>query len=361
MSSAPAPGLPPRTRWVDYAKGIGITLVVYGHVARGLVNARLPVATEPLRTIDNVIYTFHMPLFFFLAGLFLVSSLERRGWRGLLATKLETLVYPYLLWSLLQGGLEVALSHFTNGNATLAEVGSLLWHPRAQFWFLYALFFVNLTALPFFRGGARRHPVALLCLAVMAYLGQTALPQAWFVPMLTANLCFFAFGIGFDRIQPWVSRHCGLLAAAGGVAFVVGQYWFTGYRILPYTHGGLPGLAIAAVSIFFVVSTSMFLARWHIPLLAHVGSASMTIYLAHVVAGSATRIALRQGFGCNDPAVHLLAGVIAGVAAPIVAASLAPRLGCGWLFAAPAWLTGRLAATRPAKRATTSAKVREYA
>lgn len=345
MPSPPAPGAPPRSRWVDYAKGIGIILVVYGHVARGLVNARLPVDTETLQTIDNVIYTFHMPLFFFLAGLFLVSSLERRGWRGLLANKVETLVYPYLLWSLLQGGMEVALSRFTNGAATLAEVGSLLWHPRTQFWFLYALFFVTLTALPFFRDRTRPHPLALICLALMAYLGQAAIPQIWFIPMVAANLCFFALGIGFNHLQAWVARRCGLLAAISGAAFVAGQYWFTGRLGLPYTYGGLPGLAIATVSILFVASASMFLARWRIPLLSYVGAGSMAIYLAHVVAGSGARIVLRQGFGCTDPGVHLLVGLIAGVAAPLAAARLAPRLGWGGLFTAPDWLTRRLAAT----------------
>jgi len=54
--------------WVDYAKGIGIILVVYGHVARGIFSAGMIVNEKIFRLVDSVIYSFHMPLFFFLSA-----------------------------------------------------------------------------------------------------------------------------------------------------------------------------------------------------------------------------------------------------------------------------------------------------
>ena len=126
-----------RDRWVDYAKGIGILLVVYAHVARGLVSASIGLDDPVWRTIDSVIYTFHMPLFFFLSGLFFYGSLQKRGAQALVLTKVDTILYPYIVWSLLQGTAEVLLSRYTNGNVGLARVLNLL-EPRAQFWFLYA-------------------------------------------------------------------------------------------------------------------------------------------------------------------------------------------------------------------------------
>ncbi|MBC7755034.1 MAG: acyltransferase family protein [Bdellovibrio sp.] len=59
-----------RTLWVDYAKALGIMLVVYGHVTRGLYNAQIPMNENLFKLIDSIIYSFHMPLFFFLSGLF---------------------------------------------------------------------------------------------------------------------------------------------------------------------------------------------------------------------------------------------------------------------------------------------------
>lgn len=60
-----------RNLWVDYAKAIGILLVVYGHVVRGLLNGGI--ITENVafhELVDSIIYTFHMPLFFFCPGCF---------------------------------------------------------------------------------------------------------------------------------------------------------------------------------------------------------------------------------------------------------------------------------------------------
>lgn len=124
-----------RNVWVDYAKAIGIILVVYGHVARGVFNAGLPMDEGSYRLVDCIIYSFHMPLFFFLSGLFFYDSLMKRGRTGLVVNKVDTIVYPFIVWSLLQGLLEVVLSNYTNGQVTLTEVLSLLWMPRAQFWF----------------------------------------------------------------------------------------------------------------------------------------------------------------------------------------------------------------------------------
>ncbi len=50
-----------RNVWVDYAKAIGIILVVYGHVARGVFNAGLPMDEGEFVLVDSIIYSFHMP------------------------------------------------------------------------------------------------------------------------------------------------------------------------------------------------------------------------------------------------------------------------------------------------------------
>jgi fucose 4-O-acetylase-like acetyltransferase len=54
-----------RINWVDYAKAIGILLVVYGHVARGIKNSGIKIPTDLYEVADSVIYSFHMPLFLF--------------------------------------------------------------------------------------------------------------------------------------------------------------------------------------------------------------------------------------------------------------------------------------------------------
>ncbi|MBM6744346.1 acyltransferase family protein [Drancourtella massiliensis] len=55
-----------RIAWIDVAKGIGIILVVLGHVSKN-------------ETLITWIYSFHMPLFFFIAGWLIWKQKHREG------------------------------------------------------------------------------------------------------------------------------------------------------------------------------------------------------------------------------------------------------------------------------------------
>lgn len=67
-----------RESWVDYAKGIDILLVVFGHVNRGLQAAGIIMPSKLYHLVDSIIYSFHMPLFFFCLACFLLSRLRRK-------------------------------------------------------------------------------------------------------------------------------------------------------------------------------------------------------------------------------------------------------------------------------------------
>ncbi|WP_299670256.1 acyltransferase family protein [uncultured Polaribacter sp.] len=71
-----------RISWIDQVKGFGIILVVYGH--------NFP-------AIENYIYSFHMPLFFMLAGMF---HPKKTGF-NIIRKRAKQILVPYFLWSLL--------------------------------------------------------------------------------------------------------------------------------------------------------------------------------------------------------------------------------------------------------------------
>jgi fucose 4-O-acetylase-like acetyltransferase len=132
-----------RFQWVDIAKGIGIILVVYGHVIRGLHSATI-ISEQTFYLSDTLVYSFHMPLFFVLSGLFFRKSMDKYNPKGFVIEKCKTLLYPYIIWSLLQTGIEIILSNFTNTKVELNSLFTCLIIPRDQFWFLFALFFINM-------------------------------------------------------------------------------------------------------------------------------------------------------------------------------------------------------------------------
>lgn len=78
-----------RYEWIDFAKGIGIILVIYGHIyfRPGWLNVWL--------------CSFHMPLFFFLAGLtFKVEKYQ--SFAILIRTKFNQLIIPYFIFAFVQ-------------------------------------------------------------------------------------------------------------------------------------------------------------------------------------------------------------------------------------------------------------------
>ncbi|WP_223532583.1 acyltransferase family protein [Pseudomonas sp. GL-RE-20] len=324
-----------RNHWVDYAKAIGIILVVYGHVARGVQKAGIQMDEGLFQLVDSIIYSFHMPLFFFLSGLFFYKSFKGRGATGLVVNKVDTILYPYVVWSLLQGSLESILSKYTNGSVTFGDVLSLAWQPRAQFWFLYALFLVFVTSSLLFTLFDKSRSALLLIAFGGLYIIKGDIPSNMVLNFIIGNTFFFILGIWFEDIKSIFEKNYASLALAFGALFVIGQYAFHGPMGLTRESGGAASLALATVSIIFVVALSMCLGKIKIQWLLYVGVSSMTIYLMHVVAGSSVRVALSKFLGIQSPSAHLIIGTLIGIIAPLVAQAIIKRYHLNALLTAP--------------------------
>lgn len=103
--------------WLDWAKAIGIWLVVLGHAIQATCIER-----EIGHICYDFIYTFHMPLFFLLSGyLFQKKNCNRFFLRSLL----YTLVIPYLLYSLCFFPLSFYIDAIKNGHGIQETLGRL--------------------------------------------------------------------------------------------------------------------------------------------------------------------------------------------------------------------------------------------
>lgn len=74
-----------RLSWVDVARGIGIILVIYGHTLGSSGHRYL-------------IYSFHMPLFFFLSGL-VFRSREGESYKQSLVKDIKRIMIPYFIFA----------------------------------------------------------------------------------------------------------------------------------------------------------------------------------------------------------------------------------------------------------------------
>lgn len=322
-----------RFEWVDYAKAIGICLVVYGHVARGLVSAGLMTNSTSHQYIDSVIYSFHMPLFFFLSGLFLISSFQSKGLNRALGSKVDTIIYPYILWSLLQGGVEVGLSSYTNGDVSLADVLSLFTEPRAQFWFLYALFLIFLVSFLALLITGQRALSFLFFVSVIIYLLQPNIEAPINIGFITNNLIFFLLGAVFQELKLIRFNNGFVLLILLG-STVIGQLLFHKAG-LTYIDKGVYLLVLSVISLVTIVSFSEWMSRFNLPFLAYVGVSSMAIYLMHILAGSGSRVILSKMLGIESVAVHLSAGTLLGIFLPLIALKIINKFGIPHLFYFP--------------------------
>lgn len=77
-----------QNEWIDVAKGIGILLVIIGH--------------SPFNpTIINIIFTFHMPLFFFMGGYLFNYSKYKKNTILFVSKKAKRLVYPFFITNII--------------------------------------------------------------------------------------------------------------------------------------------------------------------------------------------------------------------------------------------------------------------
>ncbi|MEO8152085.1 MAG: acyltransferase family protein [Rhizobacter sp.] len=168
-----------RLEWVDAAKGLGILLMFYGHVVQSLTE----VGNENAWTELRFIYSFHMPLFFVLAGFFFrpaeryFQRAQQLAWRRLLPVAFfGLLLVP--LWSV---GLVRHGVPWWHGIEPYAE-GYLRGMPQLNWmtWFLVCLFLCEL--------------MALACLPRFKSLGSR---------LLFATACLWGGVLLCDHISPW--------------------------------------------------------------------------------------------------------------------------------------------------------------
>jgi len=333
-----------RSAMVDIAKGMAIVLVVYGHCLRGLVLADVLPETSWLYSTDYVVYTFHMPIFFLLSGLFFPSSLRkspREFWVG----RLGNIVYPYFLWSLIHGGFQLALggTGAVNSPFHLRDLAAIPWKPIPPFWFLYALFFGNVLAL-LLKRVRTDFVVAAAALAFVAGLHHA--------PGVLADIAygFLYFSLGIlAREQDWLRRIPPSWAgtAALFLAFLAATAACAALGIperLPIP-AALLGIAFSLFLCTALETTSAI--RPVATFFQLVGQCSMSIFVLHILVLGFVRTILLRFLGIHDPLVLMPLAIALAVAAPVVAQILAARLGIGALVG---WTVPPMLARTPSPR-----------
>lgn len=322
-----------RIVWLDVAKGLGILIVVLGHVFGGIMDMPGHQAPMLFRQIFLALYVFHMPLFFFLAGLLVLPRLERSR-TGFLIDMALTVAWPYFLWSAIQYSVIFAAGSMVNRPVKQfwAPILNLPWSSISQFWFLYVLFILHLAAL-----------IVIPRLGVRVFF-LVALAAKLIVPLLTVPVMlrlsmvhgiFYALGVlagtgGTERLRQWVLRdrwRGPALMLTGCVAIIVATtaiiadqqplfYSLPAYQIAPIAWR-LPVAPAAMAAMLGVFALVFICAAAPARVLSFLGRRSMAMFVLHVLFIAGTRILLVK-LGYAQPLLLLAACATAGIAGPLL-------------------------------------------
>lgn len=323
-----------RLEWVDYAKGIAILLVVYGHVLIGTYNARLNISYFVYIYSLKFMYTFHMPVFFFLAGMF-VDRGRSSSFSQFLSKKINTIVYPYLIWSVIQGSIYALMSPYTNFKFNITELPvAIAFEPLIQLWFLYVLFVYHMVFISI-KKLLRSVFYITVPLAIFTYFISYYVDDSLFDKILKFFI-FYVLGAVSAKLlleKDWMPL-TGLQVILFSIFFIILQSMFLQLDgPIDVTGGPIKSFLMACSGIVFIICLSFYLSKNKIAsYLKYIGILSMPIYLVHILSAVGTRIVLQKGLDINDPIVHIIIGTAAGLALPIVLYLSTQKLKFPYLF-----------------------------
>lgn len=276
-----------RLAWLDIAKGIGIVLVVTGHVLLGSDAAY----AQP---IANAIFAFHMPLFFLLAGL----TLKRQAPREFALRKLVVFGLPYLGFLAALGVPTLMLSCGLGSPQPalgldrcpvlafkLLSGGSLLGGIFGAFWFVPCLFGgLVIAQLVLSQRSGLASITMVSCLTVIAY----ALPgvSPWSTGILSlgsAPMAAVLVLIGFALARStWLDAKIVLVGCAilGFSALAVGaaiDFKFGEYGVPLFSMAGAVALSCLVMALSKQLAAIPVLARS----LGYVGQSTLTVLYLH--------------------------------------------------------------------------------
>jgi fucose 4-O-acetylase-like acetyltransferase len=334
----------PRNTTIDIARGIGIILVVLGHNWTVL---------QDKGELFRVIYSFHLPLFFFLSGVFLKDSAPLGPFA---LSRTDALLKPYFVVLVLLGIAHMLAPRVFPVTATtpLAYFSGVLYATNATIawtplWFLPGLFVASVLSMAILRATkALKSRTAWLVLITFALLAAGIRWMDSFWQIDTTRLHF----MGLEKLPglPWsldlafISTACMLagfllgkpvmamrFSAAGlvvaTVAFASLHAYFDETIDLNLRAYGDPLICTlqAALGIYIVLCASSLLQRYGAPRrsLSYIGSASLFILLFHYTAQGRSFLVLSH-FSDNR---YLLgaASLAVGVLLPLIILELVRR------------------------------------
>jgi fucose 4-O-acetylase-like acetyltransferase len=293
---------PARDATWDIARGIGMVLVIYGHLLEPIFPARPDLGKAFIGSAFvqwQVIYSFHMMLFFLVSGA-VNRNLPKKAWPDVLRGSLRLLALAWVV-HILGALFAIAFGYAPDARRSVWDAAVAIFDPILEgsywsigvLWFLTSLCFVQLLAYIILR---RVQSILVVVVAIAATAASVYLPNYFLLKTWMPGLSFFVLGYLLAKWQvklpfwlciPLFAAAIYLAPLNTGCSFTldkscsnVGPGLF-GVWMFAGIYGFLPLFFLSSlVGSFAVVSLSVGLAKLSFTeILAYIGRRSLDLFI----------------------------------------------------------------------------------
>lgn len=275
-----------RIQWIDIAKGIGISCVVLGHVI---------VLIPQLSVLFNMIYLFHVPLFFFISG-FLFKKESKQTYY--IIKKSKQLILPYISVFLLLcpvllylefGGFDKFLLVFRKFLWGGEQLNVILKGVFIPMWFLMSLFITQII-YNFLQNilTTRNIHIVVLALYILSilqtlYFKDNLLPLPFSLYTITLSIPIFHIGY-LCKKENLLNKENYIVPIIGCIALLSPIFISNNWLGMMTSNAGIPFFTLIS-SIFVIITVIQFSKKISETIIGRVfsnlGKASLVILCFH--------------------------------------------------------------------------------
>lgn len=315
-----------RESWLDYLRAFACVLVALGHLVMSFQEAAIIKNSMLASVFIQVIYHFHVYIFFFCSGYLFQSSFSKCACKTEYYRKKLVKCFDFILVYILFSGvtyfIKSILSGAVNSPVEQSFVTVLLMQPINQMWYMYAISIIMLC-VPTIK--SERGCACVLLVTVCLKVFMCFLPNGEVLPLplkyLFENAIWFALGeIWFYKrviLNKWVT-------AVFAVLFLVFNAFEQVYNV-DYAF-------LDAILTFWGILASEEIVRRitkdikKMPLVWKLLSKYMfQIYLLHTICAAGIRIILLK-LDIESFLIHFVMGIVFSFVVPILIACFAERV-----------------------------------
>ena len=184
-----------RIEWIDIAKGIGIVLVIIGHVSKNKI-------------LNNYIYSFHMPLFFIISGYLYKEKTK------FVKNKIKTILIPYFIFSILSFSYWAIIERFFRkqeispliafSNIFIAKGPSENFVYNVALWFLPCLFITQIVFHFIYKNTKKSYRfIIILIISILGYIYPNIINIRipFCIDVSMTAIMFYYIGFIFKQIE----------------------------------------------------------------------------------------------------------------------------------------------------------------